>query len=124
MAIDIQSRNGQMKIGTDGELSTDTTIASVVDRTILAPRMNVNGEISGNRLWSEGTRINVGTNQDRLIVDYCTEALQDLVNLGYIGNLVVLVDTVGNRDDAYAVQVTYRDLTVGTQETLIYNWGV
>lgn len=69
--------NGKHSLDSEGDVSLDSGITSVVWRTLYAPYKYINGEYWGNRLWVDGnSRVNTSTESETLIEEYCLESLE------------------------------------------------
>ena len=117
MARDRKQISGVLQ-AKDNDLVEDKSASSQVDRLILMP-YNPRSKV-GNRLWTEGKRLNANTEDSRQTKNYCEECLNILVKQKKIKNLVVDTEYEQN---TIKVSASYVDLISGEQKTTVISWG-
>jgi phage gp46-like protein len=123
MSNDWKYNNGNEEIAANNDFDTDTGVTSIVWRTLDTPYGKLNGEPFGNRLWTDGARLNVNDDNFSVSIEaYCMEALGYLIQDGSISKVNIIVSG-GNTKGQALIKVSFEDKTTGINNTVSIKWG-
>lgn len=122
MPNDWKYTNGQHTLTDNNDIDLDTGVTSVVWRTLMAPYGYINGEYWGNRLWTEGRRLNLSQESEIEIKNYCLEALEELIDGDFISNVSIVVSVSLNQGTA-KILCKFTDRYTGKETPLSFDWN-